>query len=218
MQKSNSKVTDTHLASQAELQSVIDFLSGYPVSNRSLQQMGNVGSSPYSSMPFNYDFDPDLFDGFVPPQQWPRSSSGSSNGRSSFNGRSGSIGRNRGNSLGRSCRGSGYSDVYIDDVTPYGYDVIYEVASPVGSGLINDRLTSRPVRDRLDFTSGFDMAQQGIDPVRFPPYPHEQGLLRSSSTDFLNGGSRWVAKAYTFPAKDFYVLDVIEDLIVCGCF
>jgi hypothetical protein len=190
MQKSNSKVTDTHLASQAELQSVIDFLSGYPASQRSLQQMGNVGVSPYSSVPFNYDFEPDLFDGFLPPQQWPRSSSGI-NGRSSFNGRSGSLGRNRGNSLGRSSRGgAGYSDVGIDDVTPYGYDVIYEVTNPLGSGLINDRLTSRPVRDRLDFTSGFDMAQQGIDPVRFPPYPpypHEQGLFRSSSTDFLNG-------------------------------
>lgn len=196
------KLTDTHLASQAELQSVIDFLSGYPVSNRSLQQMGNVGTAPYGSMPLNYDFDPDLFDGFVPPQQWPRSGSGST-GRSSFNGRNGSLGRNRGGSLGRNSRGSGYSDLYQDDVTPYGYDVIYEVASPVGSRSIDERLTGRlagvngRMGERLDFTSGFDMAQQGIDPVRFPALPNEMALLRSGGTDFFNSGSRWVLATHT---------------------
>ncbi|XP_062501483.1 uncharacterized protein LOC134178618 isoform X2 [Corticium candelabrum] len=207
------KLTETHLASPAELQSVIDFLSGYPISNRSLQQADDVGTVANASVPFNYEFDSDLFDGFIPPHQWPRSCSGtSSNGRASFNnGRSGSLGRNRGSSLGRSSRGSGCSDCLQDDVTPYGYDVIYEAACPGGGRTVDGCLTnnyclaqkSKPVGERSDFTSGFDMVQQGIDPVRILAPPHDHGLLVSNSADLVasaNSRQNTLALRRTLPS------------------
>ena len=202
------QLTETHLASEAELQSVIDFLSGYPVSTRSLQQRAIVGLSPCpcDPLPYDYkDFDCDLFDGFVPPSQWPPSyNGGGNNARSPFGSRccSGSVGRTR-SGMRRSSRDSGFGEWYQEERISYGSDVTSCAAIPARSRSLDWRLNGRVAGangrpgERMEFTSGFDMVQQGIEPVALPALSHEQRFSRPGNTKCFNSSLRWVVEVHT---------------------
>ena len=182
-------LTETHLVSQAELESVIDFLSGYPVSNRSLWSRGNVDTAPCTSVPFNDDLVSDSLVGFVPPQQWPSSSCRDSNSWPSSSSRSYSPRRN---GLGRSSwdTGTRYHDYYQENLTPSGYGCVDACDSPVVRGRWFDNRRPRGrlgrARDGLDCLPDCGIGRQGMDPT-FLLQPYEHNIWGSTNMDTFSG-------------------------------
>ena len=170
---------DVHLATADELQSVIDFLSGYSITSEAQAsfggQPGPAGGAYGGWSSGSYDYESDLSGvevGYASSHSgsfgWSRASSSRSAAMtSSFGGGDGGRGSSsssssRGTNRNR-CGSAGRKSALFDDdgITPYGHNVIYEVSTPSSGGSPKDS------GSHGGYAHGFVMAQQGIAPMNF---------------------------------------------------
>jgi hypothetical protein len=201
-------LTETHLVSQSELESVIDFLSGYPVSIRSLQRRMTVDTIPYVSVTLKDDLFSDPLVRFGPPQPWPSSSYHSTSSWPLSDSSSYCSKRNR-------LRGTGtrYHDHHWENVTPVAYghkcprDVCdtLELRDPWFDNSPGGQQGQAPARDRYECLSSCDRDWQGIGLSAFLLHPYEYDIWGSGIMD-TSRQLRWVSDGHTIAAGNYHLL------------